>query len=84
MRKAVTLELNREELLLLAGMLYYSDGDVLAEAYHTLTDGMTPTDLQRVKQIAREIAVKANGYYIDEDDLLYALAALDSHWGGVK
>ena len=84
MRKPITLELNREETILMAGILLYSEGGVLSEAYHKLTENLSKKDLERVNQICREIAVTANGYYIDEDDLLYYLAALDSHWEGVR
>ncbi len=84
MRKPITLELNREETILLAGILLYSEGDVLSETYHKLIETLDPKDITRVNQICREIAVKGNGYYIDEADLLYFLAALDSHWEGVR
>lgn len=80
MREQITLEMNREEMILLAGILLYSSGGVLTEVYQKIFEKLSPKDWQRVDQVATQIAINGNGYYIDEDDLLYEIIGLDKEW----
>ena len=71
MRKEFTLTLNEEELILLVGILRYSVGEVLTEVYSQLARNMTADQLLKAIAVAREIAITGNGYYINEEDLIY-------------
>ena len=70
MRKDITINVTDEELILLTGILYYSEGAILDEVFHKLMDNIPKIKRTFVKDVAREIAVTGNGYYINEDDLM--------------
>ena len=70
MRKDITISVTDEELILLVGMLYYSEGQILDDVFHKLMDNIPKHKRTFVKDVAREIAVTGNGYYINEDDLM--------------
>lgn len=69
----ITLKLTEEEQILLAGILAYSDGDILTNVFDKLTETLNHDQRQKIRKIVREIAIKANGYYIDEEELLYEI-----------
>ena len=70
MRKPVMLNLSEEELVMLVGILGYSSGTTLQEVYMGLVDELTHEQLVMADEVARQIAITANGYYIKEEDLL--------------
>ena len=71
MRKEVILHLSEEEIILLAGILGYCSGDVLTEAYMELLEHLNLKQVTSTDSVATAIAIKDNGYYINEDDLLH-------------
>lgn len=71
MRKPIMLNLSEEELLLLVGILGYSTGDVLTEVYAGLVDELDHKQVSLADKISTQIAITANGYYINEDDLMH-------------
>ena len=71
MMKQVTLNVSEEELLLLVGILRYSEGEILTNTYSQLVNELDSDQLSKAIQIATSIAITANGYYINEEDLIY-------------
>lgn len=71
MREEVKLNLSKEEIILLAGILGYCTGDVLTEAYMELLEHLNLKEVTLTDSVATAIAIKANGYYINEEDLLH-------------
>ena len=69
--KEVTLRLSEEEIMLLVGIIRYSDGEILTNVYSQLVDNLTNEQLTKAIRIATNIAITANGYYIHEEDLIY-------------
>lgn len=69
--KEIKLQLSEEEIMLLVGILRYSEGEILTNAYSQLADQLTNEQLAKAIQIATNIAITANGYYIHEEDLIY-------------
>lgn len=76
MKREIKLHLSDEEIILLSGILGYCTGDVLTEAYMELLRYLTFEDVRKTDSIATAIAVKSNGYYINEEDLLHEVLKL--------
>ena len=71
MREEVVLNLTKEEIVLLSGILGYATGDVLTETYMELLRHLNVKEVALSDSVAKAIAIKANGYYINEEDLLH-------------
>lgn len=71
MREKVVLNLTKEEIILLTGILGYATGDILTEIYMELLEHLNVKEVALSDSVATAIAIKANGYYINEDDLLH-------------
>lgn len=71
MRVPFMMNLSEEEIILIAGVIGYSSGDVLTEVYNELMDLLTNEQQAIARDISTAIAVKGNGYHIHEEELLY-------------
>lgn len=71
MREEVVLNLTKEEIVLLSGILGYATGDILTETYMELLRHLNVKEVALSDSVAKAIAIKANGYYINEEDLLH-------------